>query len=166
MLPDPSWYRSPITSGRPPSTALARNAVTLSFCHVARSSRTAIAILVSKRMTAVWQPGAGGPATWAAFRGRGSPAAEAAGSGGHGQLAGAVLALGGGHRDVGRLAVGARSGGRRGAEDGPAAPLHVRAVRDHDEEIDDGHEDDEVDHRADERAEVDALPVEGPAESL
>src|ERR1700689_4847604 len=39
-----------MTSGRPPATALARNAVTLSFCQAARSALTAMAILVSKRM--------------------------------------------------------------------------------------------------------------------
>src|SRR5215475_5855975 len=85
-------------------------------------------------------------------------------SGGHGQLAGAVLAPGGGDRDVIRLALGARLGGRRVPEHGPATPLHVGAVRDHDEVVDDGHEDDEVDDRSDKRAEVDALPVDGPAE--
>src|SRR5215471_10605081 len=87
-------------------------------------------------------------------------------SGGHGQLAGAVLAPGGGHRDVGRLALGTRLGGGRVAEHGPAAPLHVGAVRDNDQVIDDGQEDDEVDDRGDEGAEVDVLPVDGPAESL
>src|SRR6266487_3959296 len=59
--------------------------MTLSFCHVARSSRTAIAILVSKRMTAVWQPGTSQAATQAAFRGPGHqrprrPAQAATGS--------------------------------------------------------------------------------------
>src|SRR5712691_5881485 len=39
-----------MTSGIPPATALARNAVTLSFCHTARSARTTMAILVSNRM--------------------------------------------------------------------------------------------------------------------
>ena len=36
-----------MTSGAPPATALARNAVTFSFCQAARLSWTAMAILVS-----------------------------------------------------------------------------------------------------------------------
>ncbi len=39
-----------MTPARPPATALARNAVTLSFCQTARSSRTTMPILVSNRM--------------------------------------------------------------------------------------------------------------------
>src|SRR6266496_1277621 len=41
------------------ATALARNAVTLSRCQTARSSRTAIPILVSKRMCPGWRRGPG-----------------------------------------------------------------------------------------------------------
>src|SRR5262249_14612729 len=106
------------------------------------------------------------PVTLPGYQAAAGAGPRAGRSGGHGQFAGAVFAPGGGHRDVGRLALGARLGRRRVAEDGPAAPLHVGAVRDHDDVVDDGHEDDEIDDRGDERAEVDVLPVDGPAEPL
>src|SRR5919198_6177751 len=43
-----------MASGTPPATALAKNAVTLSRCQAARSSRTTMPILVSKRMRSGW----------------------------------------------------------------------------------------------------------------
>jgi hypothetical protein len=56
--------------------------------------------------------------------------------------------------------------GLRLAKYGRSPPSHVGPVWHHEEEVDDGHEDDEVDQRADERAQVDALPIDGPTEAL
>src|SRR3954453_18821722 len=49
-VPDPSSYGWPSTPSAPAGTTLARDAGTLSRCQTARSSRTAMPILVSKRM--------------------------------------------------------------------------------------------------------------------
>ena len=55
-------------------------------------------------------------------------------------------------------------GRSRIAEDGRTLLVHVSLVRDDQDEIDDGHEGDEVDDGGDERAHVDGLAVEDPTE--
>ena len=57
-------------------------------------------------------------------------------------------------------------GRRRRAEHRRASAQHVGAVGHDDDEVHDRHERHEVDDRRDERAEVDSLPVQGPAETL
>jgi DNA-binding NarL/FixJ family response regulator len=83
-----------------------------------------------------------------------------------GKLLGAVQACRRVDRQVGGLAVGAGLGGSRVTKDVLAPLAHVGAVGQHDQEVDDGHEGDEVNQRADECAQVDPLSVESPAESL
>ena len=56
-----------------------------------------------------------------------------------------------------------RSCGLRLAEHGRAPPPHAGPVGDHEQGVDDPAEDNEVDDRFDECAEVDPLPVDGPA---
>src|SRR5215211_9029066 len=83
-----------------------------------------------------------------------------------GELGGAVLAPGGGDGQIGCLAFRAALGGFRLAEHGRPAPLHVGPVGHHEHEVDDGQENNEIDDRTDECAQVDPLPVDGPAETL
>src|SRR5712691_2723345 len=82
------------------------------------------------------------------------------------QLTGAVQALGRGDGQIGRLAVRAGLIRLRVGEDVPAAPAHIDAVGHDDQEVHDGYEDDEVNERPDERAQIHPLPVERPADSL
>ena len=51
-------------------------------------------------------------------------------------------------------------------KDGLSTPLHIRPIRGHDREVDDRHEHDKINDGGDECAQVDALSIEGPAESL